>query len=77
MHPRSILALLHDACAVVVAWLAAYWMRFNLDIPGDYLTQALAMLSWVAPVHVSIFWVSGLYRGIWRYASLHDLKRLR
>jgi hypothetical protein len=76
MHPRAILALLHDVSAVAVAWLAAYWLRFNLDIPVDYLAQAVAMLPWVLPVNLATFWLAGLYRGIWRYASLHDLRRI-
>jgi FlaA1/EpsC-like NDP-sugar epimerase len=76
MHPRSILALLHDVSAVAVAWLAAYWLRFNLDIPVGYLAQAVTMLPWVLPVNLATFWFAGLYRGIWRYSSLHDLKRI-
>lgn len=37
--------LLHDAGSVVLAWLGAYWFRFNLDqIPSVFLDQALAML---------------------------------
>ncbi len=75
MHPRSILALLHDVSAVAVAWLAAYWLRFNLDIPAGYLEQAVTMLPWILPVNLGIFWFAGLYRGIWRYSSLHDLQR--
>jgi FlaA1/EpsC-like NDP-sugar epimerase len=76
MHPRSILAMLHDVSAVAVAWLAAYWLRFNLDIPAGYLAQVLTMLPWVLPVNLATFWFAGLYRGIWRYSSLHDLKRI-
>ena len=76
MHPRSILALLHDVSAVAVAWLAAYWLRFNLDIPANYLEQAVTMLPWILPVNLTIFWLAGLYRGIWRYSSLHDLQRI-
>jgi FlaA1/EpsC-like NDP-sugar epimerase len=76
MHPRSVLALLHDVSAVAVAWLAAYWLRFNLDISADYLAQAVDMLPWVLPVNLATFWLAGLYRGIWRYASLHDVKRI-
>ena len=76
MHPRSVLALLHDLSAVAVAWLTAYWLRFNLDIPAGYLAQAVTMLSWVLPVNLATFWFAGLYRGIWRYSSLHDLKRI-
>ena len=33
-------------------------------------------LLWVVPLQALVFWSFGLYRGIWRYASLQDLKRL-
>lgn len=76
MHTRSLFALGHDAVAVVVAWLAAYWLRFNLDIPHPYHEAALNAAPWLVVVYVPVFWVARLYRGIWRYASLDDLKRI-
>ena len=37
--------LIHDAIGITVAWLGAYWFRFNLDsIPDIFLDQAVAML---------------------------------
>ncbi|MRR56873.1 MAG: polysaccharide biosynthesis protein [Deltaproteobacteria bacterium] len=76
MHPRSFLALSHDALAVLVAWLGSYWLRFNLDIPQWQWNEAIASVVWLLPLHVGVFWFAGLYRGIWRYASLSDLKRI-
>lgn len=76
MHPRSFLALSHDALAVLVAWLGSYWLRFNLDIPQWQWNEAIASVVWLLPMHVGVFWLAGLYRGIWRYASLSDLKRI-
>lgn len=76
MHPRGLLAFLHDVLAAGLAWLAAYWLRFNLDIPGDYLRAMLVQLPCVIGVHLVIFWLLGLYRGLWRYASLPDLQRI-
>ena len=73
---RTVLAILHDAAACGVAWLAAHWLRFNLDIPQHYLNLALNSAAWVIPINVAIFWVFSLYRGLWRYASLPDLKRI-
>jgi len=75
-HPRSLLALFHDAFVVVVAWPLAYWLRFNLDIPANQLRESFGLLPWVLLIHVPVFWFSGLYRGIWRYASINDLKRI-
>ena len=59
-----------------MAWLAAHWLRFNLDIPGPFLALALQSAAWVVPINVAIFCMFSLYRGLWRYASLPDLKRI-
>jgi FlaA1/EpsC-like NDP-sugar epimerase len=73
---RAGIVLLHDTCATLVAWLAAYWLRFNLTLPQPYLDSALATLIWVVPLQTLIFVYFGLYRGLWRFASLPDLKRI-
>jgi FlaA1/EpsC-like NDP-sugar epimerase len=76
LNPRTLFALFHDVLASVVAWLVAYWLRFNLHIPDEFLHSALTHLLWVVPVQALTFWRLGLYRGIWRFASLNDLKRI-
>ena len=73
---RTLAVILHDLGAAIVAWMAAYWLRFNLHLPPDYLEAALATLVWVVPLQALVFWRFGLYRGIWRFASLPDLKRI-
>ena len=73
---RTLIAFAHDVTACVVAWLAAFWLRFNLDVPAGYAELAVSSLLWVAPVQGLIFLGFGLYRGIWRFASLPDLKRI-
>jgi FlaA1/EpsC-like NDP-sugar epimerase len=73
---RMWLALAHDVAACAGAWLCAYWLRFTPDLPDYYLDQALQTLPWVVAVHAVLFWSFGLYRGIWRYASLPDLRRI-
>lgn len=67
----------HDLLMVPIAWLVAYWLRFNLDvIPPDYLDQALVLLPVIWGSQAVLFWYFGLYRGIWRFASLQDLTRI-
>ena len=75
-NPRTALAFLHDIAAAAAAWLIAYWLRFNLEVPQPFDTLMLESLLWVVPLQAAIFWWFGLYRGIWRYASLPDLKRI-
>ena len=70
-------AFTHDLLMIPIAWLGAYWLRFNLEnIPEPYLSQALAMLPVVIVVHVGVFLYFGLYRGVWRFASIPDLIRI-
>jgi FlaA1/EpsC-like NDP-sugar epimerase len=70
-------ALAHDLVMVPVAWLAAYWLRFNLGaVPPDFLHTALITAPLVLVVQGTVFWHMGLYRGVWRFASLPDLIRI-
>ena len=74
---RMALALLHDLVACIAAWLLAYALRFNLEIPDDeHTSTAFSSLLWIVPLHAVFFVSLGLYRGIWRFASLHDFKRI-
>jgi FlaA1/EpsC-like NDP-sugar epimerase len=71
------MAFLHDLLMVPLAWLGSYWLRFNLDgIPDEFWRQALLMLPVVMVVQGSMFWYFGLYRGVWRFASMPDLARI-
>jgi len=76
LNPRTLLAFGHDVVASAVVWCAAFWLRFNLDIPPEWAEIMVGTLVWVVPVSAAIFWLLGLYRGVWRYASIPDLKRI-
>ncbi len=70
-------AFTHDFLMIPVAWLGAYWVRFNMGlVPLTYIDQAIQILPVVATVQVGVFWYFDLYRGIWRFASMPDLARI-
>ena len=73
---RIVLAVMHDLIAVAAVWLTAFWLRFNLELPEPYNEQALESVLWVVPLYGTLFLAFGLYRGIWRFASLADLRRI-
>jgi FlaA1/EpsC-like NDP-sugar epimerase len=73
---RSVLAILHDAAAIVLAWAMAYLLRFNFDLPANFYFELWHSVGWVVALQMVFFWRFGLYRGIWRYASLGDLRRI-
>lgn len=66
--------VLHDMIAAPIAWLAAYWLRYNLDaIPDQYLVTAVAVLPVVITVQTVTNIFVGVHRGEWRFVSLPDL----
>lgn len=70
-------AFTHDLLMIPVAWFGAYWLRFNLEIPpAIFLARALEALGIVLVCQGAVNLYFGLYRGIWRYASLPDLARI-
>lgn len=74
---RRSLVFAHDLLMVALAWLGAYWLRFNLSIPPpEYLDAALNALPWVLIIQAAVFSRLGLYRGVWRFASVPDLIRI-
>lgn len=72
----SFLAFAHDVVAVFAAWVLAYWLRLNLDIPDTFLSSMLNAMLVCIPIQVMAFQGFGLYRGVWRFASLPDLRRI-
>jgi len=76
LNLRALLAMLHDVAASALAWFLSYWLRFNLDIPPEYSHNLLQTLPWVVALQATCFHGFRLYRGMWRYSSLPDLKRI-
>ena len=73
---RSLFAFAHDVCAAALAWVALYWLRFNLDVREPYVDDMWRTLAWILPLQAAIFVAFGLYRGLWRFASVPDLQRI-
>jgi len=73
---RAALAFTHDVCAAALAWMSIFWLRFNLDLHDPYVGEAWFTLFWILPLQAAIFLALGLYRGLWRFASLADLQRI-
>jgi len=70
-------AFAHDVLMIPLAWFCAYWIRFNLGpIPEYMLVKAMAMVPILIVVQGVVFWYVGLYRGVWRFASIPDLVRI-
>lgn len=73
---RSFAVLLHDICVATIAWFAAYLLRFNFKIPTEFTMSIWQVALFVIPLQTLFFIQFGLYKGVWRFASLPDLKRI-
>lgn len=76
INTRTFFALMHDVMVACGAWLLAYLLRFNFSIPDTFLSQMVHTMLWVVPLQAFVFVVYSLYRGVWRFASIADLKRI-
>jgi len=71
------LAFLHDVFWIVPSIVVAYLVRFNLEWHGSVMVHSLRYLMLTALVcHSVCFLLFGLYRGVWRFASVPDLVRI-
>ncbi|MEO6690234.1 MAG: nucleoside-diphosphate sugar epimerase/dehydratase [Dokdonella sp.] len=72
IHPR--LAVVgHDMLMVWIAWTAVSMMRWSLE-PNPSPVFLFGTEAWLVLASQGlIFWWTGLYRGLWRFASLPDI----
>jgi FlaA1/EpsC-like NDP-sugar epimerase len=73
---RFYIVLAADIEIFIMAFVGAYLLRFDLTLDPFYRAQILKILPFLLPSKILIFFLFGLYRGMWRYTSLHDLGRL-
>ncbi len=70
-------AFAHDMVWVALAVYLAFLFRFDFGaIPERHIQEAWHLLYVALAVQLLSFWYFGLYRGIWRFASLPDLQRI-
>ncbi len=66
--------VLHDLLMVICAWELAWLARFNFGVPDIvYWWASLKALPLVLVTQGLVSWYFGLYRGLWRFASVPDL----
>ncbi|MEQ1534037.1 MAG: nucleoside-diphosphate sugar epimerase/dehydratase [Sideroxydans sp.] len=70
------LAVAHDIVAASLAWWLAYLLRFNFELTPSFQEELWQTLIWVVPVQALAFFAFRLYQGVWRFASVPDLRRI-
>jgi len=73
---RARIAFLHDVLMAAASFPLSLFLRVGNEMPyfaRSFLFEGTLMFTAVA---AGVFWFAGLYRGIWRYASVKDLVAL-
>ncbi|MDO4682905.1 MAG: polysaccharide biosynthesis protein [Lautropia sp.] len=74
VNPRTFIAMGHDIIVAALVWTFTFSLRWNFDLDRGTQIILLQTLPAVLAVQVGCFVYFGLYRGIWRYASIHDMR---
>ena len=72
---RAMVVVMHLALAMVSSYLA-FSLRFDGQIPGNYLRMFLRTIPWLLLARGSMFFLFRLDEGMWRYVGLWDLRRM-
>ena len=70
---RIYLIVIYDVVMIVASLFLAFCLRYDFRIPAASFSGLGVYLLWALPVKLSVFYLFGLYRGMYRYTSIWDL----
>jgi FlaA1/EpsC-like NDP-sugar epimerase len=76
ISPRALTAVAHDLMWTAAIWLGVFLVRYAPKSAIDLPPIAFEALPVVLAVQLFFNSAAGLYQGMWRYASWHDLRRI-
>ena len=71
-----LLVLFADSLLISAAWYGSFYLRFNFNIPSEFISMFSRTLPIVIPLKIITFYLFDLYRGMWRYVGLADLYKI-
>jgi UDP-GlcNAc:undecaprenyl-phosphate GlcNAc-1-phosphate transferase len=72
-YKRRVFEVMLDLVLVALAYYGSYLLRFDADIPEQQLAIFIKTLPLLMLIQMSMFWLGGVYRGLWRYTGVDDL----
>lgn len=63
-----------DLVTLAAAFTLAYLLRFDFDIPRQYVFQGLWQLTYVLLIQFAALIVAGVYTFIWRYVGMGEVR---
>src|SRR5437762_13321559 len=72
LYRRTLILLVHIAL-IPLAYLAAFGLRFDFQIPPQEFAHFQSTVWYLLGIRLIVFWAGGLYRGYWKHVGLRDL----
>ena len=72
-YKKKLMVVCLDLLLVSFCYFLAFMIRFEMQIPPQFFLMMIETLPIVILLRLGCFWVIGLYKGIWRFASTEDL----
>jgi len=76
INNRNLIVFIHDAIVIGLAWMSAYIIRFNFEVPEAQLLSMMGNLSIVLIVQSIIFLSFRIHRASWRHSSIIDVRTI-
>ena len=76
MSLRILLTILHDLIIFIFSFFLALWLRLELQPSLDLFSMLWIYSVGFSIMNIIILNFLGLYHGIWRYASIHEINSI-
>ncbi len=72
-YKKQIIEILVDSVVIGGSFSIAHFLRFEGEIPEDIIITHDKLILFFISFKIATFYLFGLYRGIWKYASISDM----
>src|ERR1700744_3021371 len=76
IHRHSLPQLVGDGFLVALAYLLAFWLRFDGHPQGRYDTLLSHTIVWVVPLTLIVLACFGVYERLWTYVGQRDFEAI-
>ncbi|MFH2127399.1 MAG: hypothetical protein ABIK12_12840 [Pseudomonadota bacterium] len=76
LHKKQLMQILTDLLLLSAAYTAAWLLRFEGHLGPEQMHLLTKSLPWVLSAKIVCLWLFGVYRGEWRYVSVHAMMQL-
>jgi UDP-GlcNAc:undecaprenyl-phosphate GlcNAc-1-phosphate transferase len=71
-YKRRVIEILIDTTLITLAYFGAFLLRFDGGMTAEQMQYFFSSLPLVIAAQMLAFLACGIYRGLWRYADVHD-----